>query len=568
MQREAGTSGREAPRRVLEANGGKTRFGLSLKVVAIAGASTAIVALILALSFGREVEKLLEQELADRGRLAALALANSSATLVFAQDVSGLEALTAATLADVPGAAYVIARDERGRPLAEAVREDLGDARPKAVDLAELDLGIRFLERSVSVGDRQMLHVVSLITFKSKAGAQYLDPLGIEAALGAPAAGNAGVKVLGSVEIGFPYADLRSRIGAASRRSLGLASVVLVACLLAILPLARLITRPLTQLSEAALGIAQGDLRQDVTRSGSDEVADLGRSFGRMVAELQSMLGELKEAAAALAQESDAMLGAATRQAAMAAQQSAAVAEMNASTQEIAQTSSAAIEQADRVIAVTQTAEESSRAGEGIVEEAVGSTTHVEEHVSTIATRLGALSTRVGEIGDIIGKVKDLSLRSNVLALNAAIQAARSAESGASFSVIAREMRALAEQSSATAGEVPKLLGEIVESSEAAAAATQQGSEKARSTAALARRAGATIGNLANVCRESATAARQIAESSRQQATGVNEIVGALAQLAQAAEGNVAGSEETRRAAERLKAVSGRLTRLAERYRS
>jgi hypothetical protein len=40
------------------------------------------------------------------------------------------------------------------------------------------------------------------------------------------------------------------------------------------------------------------------------------------------MLGELKAAAAALAQESDAMLGAATRQAAMAAQQSAAVAEM------------------------------------------------------------------------------------------------------------------------------------------------------------------------------------------------------------------------------------------------
>ncbi len=118
-------------RRMLGANDRRTRFGLSLKIVAIAGASTAIVALILALSFGREVEKLLEQELADRGRLAALALANSSATLVFAQDVSGLEALTAATLADVPGAAYVIARDERGRPLAEAVREDSGRRTPE-----------------------------------------------------------------------------------------------------------------------------------------------------------------------------------------------------------------------------------------------------------------------------------------------------------------------------------------------------------------------------------------------------------------------------------------------------
>lgn len=567
MQTEAGTSGREAPHEAPEA-GRRTRFGLSLKIVAIAGASTAIVALILAMSFGRGVEKLLEQELSDRGRLAALAVANTSANLVFAQDVSGLEALTAATLADVPGAAYVIARDERGRVLAQAVKDDLGEARPKAVELSEVDLGTRHLQRSLVVGERQMLHVVSLITFKSKSDAQYLDPLGLEEALGADTAGNAAVKVLGSVEIGFPYAELRSQIALASRKSLGLAALVLAGCLAVIYPLARFTTRPLTQLSEAALGIAKGDLCQDVARAGSDEVADLGRSFAHMIAGLQSMLAELKEAAAVLAQESDAMLGAATRQAAMAAQQSAAVAEMNASTQEIAQTSSAAIEQADRVIAVTQTAEESSRAGEGVVEEAVGSTTHVEEHVSTIAGRLGALQVRVGEVGDIIGKVKDLALRSNVLALNAAIQAARSAEGGASFSVIAREMRALAEQSSATAGEVPRLLGEIVEGSEAAAAATQQGSDKARSTAALARKAGATIGNLASVCRESASAARQIAESSRQQATGVNEIVGALAQLAQAAEGNVAGSEETRRAAERLKAVSGRLTRLAERYRS
>ncbi|ABS27720.1 methyl-accepting chemotaxis protein [Anaeromyxobacter sp. Fw109-5] len=568
MQTEASTSGRDAPRRRLEAGAGKARFGLSLKIVAIAGVSTALVAIILALSFGHEVEKLLEQELTSRGRLATLTVANTSANFIFAQDVTGLEALTAATLADVPGAAYVIVRDERGRALAEAVKEGLGPARPTPTRVEELDLGSRLLERTLDVGGKEMLHVVALVTFKSKSDAQYLDPLGLEEGLGAGAAGDSGVKVLGSVELGFAYADLRSQIATATRRSGGLALVVLIGCLVAIFPIARFTTRPLSDLSRAALGIAQGDLRQDVARNGRDEVADLARSFGRMVEGLQAMLRELKEASAVLAQESDAMLGAATRQAAMAAQQSAAVAEMNASTQEIAQTSTAAIEQADRVIAVTQTAEESSRAGEGIVEEAVGSTNQVEQHVSGIADRLGALSTRVGEIGDIIGKVKDLALRSNVLALNAAIQAARTGETGASFSVIAREMRTLAEQSSATAGEVPKLLGEIAEASESASAATQQGSDKARSTAALARRAGETIGNLANVCRESAGAARQIAESSRQQAGGVNEIVGALAQLAQAAEGNVAGSEETRRAAERLKAVSGRLTDLVQRYRN
>ena len=563
MHNDERTPGRAGPTETKTARG--VRVGLSLKIVGIAGLATALVAAILALSFAREVRKLLEHELTTRGRMGALGVANTAAGLIFSQDTTALEAITTATLADVPGAAYVVVRDDRGHILASAAEPALGTARPAALDLKEMDLGGRVLERTVSVAGREMLHVVALVSFQGKSETQYLDPLGLAAQTGA---GSGGLKVLGTVELGFPLAELTRQIAAASRRSIWLAALVLAACVATMFPLVRFVTRPLTELSHAALGIARGDLRQEVKRTGNDEVADLGRSFARMVEELQAMLAELKAAASALADESGAMLQAATRQAAAATQQSAAVSEMNASIHEIAQTSSAALAHADRVIAVTESAEESSRAGGGLVDEAVGSTSQVEEHVAGIAARLGELSGRVGQIGDIIGTVKDLAARSNVLALNAAIQASRSGDAGSSFTIIAREMRALAEQSADAAGEVPRLLGEIVQSTRAAASATEQGAEKARSTAAIAGRAGATIGSLTGVIRESAAAARQIADTSRQQATGVNEIVTALSQLARAAEGNVEDSQETRRVAERLKAVSGRLTGLAERYRS
>lgn len=549
----------------MQRNGRRLRLGLSVKIVGMAGACIALVAAILAISFAREAERMLREELTTRGRMATLAVANTSSSLLFAQDVQGLQGLAAATLADVPDAAYVIVRDERGLILAEAAQEGLGQARPAASDLSGMALGTRLLETTADVGGQKTLHLVGLIQFKGKAQVQYMDPLGLTPETGA---GAAGVKVLGSVEIGFPLAELGRRIGEATRSSVWLAAAVFVGCLLAMFPLARFTLKPLTDLSAAALGIAGGDLRQQVRRAADDEVGDLAASFARMVSELQAMLAELKDAATALALDSEAVVATATRQAAMAAQQSASIAQMNASIREIAQTSGAATDHADRVIAVTQSAEESSRAGEGIVDQAVGSTVRVEEHVTAIAARLGDLSGRVGQIGDIIATVKDLAARSNVLALNAAIQASRSGDSGAGFTVIAREMRALAEQSGATAGGVPKLLGEIADSTKAATAATQQGAETARNTAAMARRAGETIGNLASVCRESATAARQIAESSRQQATGVNEVVVALAELARTAEGSVQGSEEMRRVAERLKAVSGRLTGLADRYRS
>jgi len=543
----------------------RVRVGLTTKIVGAAGFSIALVAVILAVSFAREVRELLEEQLTTRGRMAALALANTSTSLVFAQDMTGLEALAAATLADVPGAAYVVIRDETGRPIAEAAEDALGASRPQAPDLATLDFGDRLVERTLRLGDAEMLDVAALVSFKGKADVQYLDPLGLEPTGGA---GAAGTKVLGSVQIGFPLSALTRQIAAASRRSLLLAALAFAACLLVMIPIARLVTRPIGQLSRAALGIAEGDLRQVVSDAGNDEVADLGHSFARMTSELQSMLRELQEAAQALAQESEDLLGGATRQAAMASQQSASVAEMNVSIREIAHTSSAALDQADRVLAVTHSAEESSRAGEAVVEEAIASTTQVESHVGAIGDRLGELSGRVGQIGEIIETVEDLAQQTNVLALNAAIQAAHGGEAGKGFAVIAREMRTLAERSGAAASGVPKLLGEIVASTRSAAAATQQGSDTARGTAALARHAGEAIGNLAGVSRESAAAAAQIAESARQQATGVNEIVSALAQLARAAEGSVEGGEEMRRAAERLGAVSARLTGLAQRYRS
>jgi methyl-accepting chemotaxis protein len=220
------------------------------------------------------------------------------------------------------------------------------------------------------------------------------------------------------------------------------------------------------------------------------------------------------------------------------------------------------------VLGAAHAAEESARAGEEVVERAVASTAEVERHVAAIGERLGELSGNVGQIGAIIDTVEDLAQQTNVLALNAAIQAAHGGEASKGFAVIAREMRVLAEKSSAAARGVPKLLGEIVASTRAAAGATRLGSDTARGTAALSRRAGETIGSLAGVTRDSASAAQRIAESARQQATGVNEIVAALSQLARAAEGSVEGGEGMRRAAERLRAVSGRLTTLAQRYRS
>ena len=165
--------------------GKRSRFGLTGKIVATAAISIALVAVILAASFARDVRGLLQDELGTRGRMAALALANTATTLVLSQDVTGLEALAAATLSDVPGSAYVIVRDESGRTLAHATQASLGEALAAAPDLAALGLGERLLEHTVRLGREDVLELAALVTFKGKADVQYLDPLGLAPAAGA-----------------------------------------------------------------------------------------------------------------------------------------------------------------------------------------------------------------------------------------------------------------------------------------------------------------------------------------------------------------------------------------------
>jgi methyl-accepting chemotaxis protein len=81
-----------------------------------------------------------------------------------------------------------------------------------------------------------------------------------------------------------------------------------------------------------------------------------------------------------------------------------------------------------------------------------------DDDLQRSSERILALATRVGEVSALLELINDIADQTNLLALNAAIEAARAGEAGRGFSVVADEVRRLAERSKASAADIEEII--------------------------------------------------------------------------------------------------------------
>lgn len=84
------------------------------------------------------------------------------------------------------------------------------------------------------------------------------------------------------------------------------------------------------------------------------------------------------------------------------------------------------------------------------------------EITNVVIESIQSLEQQTKSIGKIVGAINDIASETNLLSLNASIEAARAGEAGRGFSVVASEIRKLADQSMASADEIQKIIQQIV----------------------------------------------------------------------------------------------------------
>ena len=135
--------------------------------------------------------------------------------------------------------------------------------------------------------------------------------------------------------------------------------------------------------------------------------------------------------------------------------------------------------------------------GKEKVDAAIAVMKNIAEQVSASARVVGELGKRSDEIGQIVEAISNIAGQTNLLALNAAIEAARAGEQGRGFSVVAEEVRKLAEQSAEAAENISALIATIQQDTKSAVESIEQGNQSVKEGTQSVAQTGAAFAGIA-----------------------------------------------------------------------
>lgn len=223
-----------------------------------------------------------------------------------------------------------------------------------------------------------------------------------------------------------------------------------------------LITKPMQKLTGAADGVAAGNLLVQIdAASGQSEVSILSRSINNMTDNIREQTIKIREAVHTLNATASAIVSASGQQEMAMKGLEGNVAQVGVSAKQISATSQ---ELAGTMDGVKKAAEEASRlanAGQISLSGLQGAMKTLSHGTENISEKLALIRQKAGSIDSIIATITKISDQTNLLSLNAAIEAEKAGEYGRGFSVVAREIGRLANETAISTLDISDIISEM-----------------------------------------------------------------------------------------------------------
>jgi methyl-accepting chemotaxis protein len=166
-----------------------------------------------------------------------------------------------------------------------------------------------------------------------------------------------------------------------------------------------------------------------------------------------------------------------------------------------------------------------SRRGGETVQESVAKINGIAENMTIIEDRMKHLGGSLADIAGFVETIQGIASQTNLLSLNAAIEAARAGEAGRGFSVVAEEVRKLAENAANASQEIQALIMQIQTETRETTDATRRGAEAVQAGRETIHMAGRSLDEIMQTANKSATVSSEISKSLVQQSDVLKDMM-------------------------------------------
>ncbi len=320
-----------------------------------------------------------------------------------------------------------------------------------------------------------------------------------------------------------------------------------------------------TQLSAL---VESGNLSRFEGTTQAPELQPLASGFFEVISTLRTFVKEINDSSLQLSSSANEVLAASTQHESSSTEQAAAIHETTATMEELKHASAQIAENSGSVARVAEETVASARSGQGAIGEFLKAMQHIRADGLAVSDAITKLLRRVERIGTVVDVIDDIADRSDLLALNAALEGSRAGEAGKGFSIVAQEMRRLAENVLESTTEIKNLITEIREATTAAASAAEASKSATESGERLGSVAATAVEGILAGVQETNDAARVINLATQQQRTATEQVVASMAEIEDITRQTTQASRQSTSAAAELTTLAGRMSDLIRKFRA
>ncbi|MCG2660259.1 MAG: methyl-accepting chemotaxis protein [Kiritimatiellae bacterium] len=357
---------------------------------------------------------------------------------------------------------------------------------------------------------------------------------------------------------------------------LGGVIVMLLAIGLALL-IGTAIAKPINKIIAVAKVIAEGNLAEAgqaidamqpaMQRKTKDEPSQLFAAVATMTQRLASLVGQVQRSSVQLVSTATEIAAASRQQEAAVTEFGASTTEVTAAVKEISATSQELVRTMQDVKTVSAETEDLADTGRAGLTGMEGSMRQLAEATTAISSRLAVINEKANAINSMVTTITKVADQTNLLSLNAAIEAEKAGEYGLGFSVVAREIRRLADQTAVASLEIDQTVREMQTSVTAGVMEMDKFTSEVTQGVSAVSEIGVQMGRIIEQVKVLTPRFESVNEGMQAQSSGARQISEAMSQLSEGARKTSESLRQFNEATEQLKEAARGLQQEAARFK-